>query len=80
MKHHLLLLGVLCTTAMACESRDLATASVEPASSRHLIAATQSGKSGPAKQTSPAAPNPPAPKPADKHRRARPARPEYLFL
>lgn len=80
MKNHLLLLGVLCTTAMACESRDLGAASVDPTAARHRVAATQSGKSGPTKQTSPAAPNTPAPKPADKNRGARPARPEYLFL
>lgn len=80
MKNHLLLFGVLCTTASACESRDLATATGDVAAPRHLVAATQSGKSGPTKQTSPVVPRTPAPKPADKHRSGRPARPEYLFL
>lgn len=80
MKNHLLLFGVLCSTALARESRDLAAARVDLATPRPLVAATQSGKSGSNKQTSPAAPSTPTPKPADKHRRARPARPEYLFL
>lgn len=80
MKNHLLLLGVLCTPAMACESRDLATVSVDLPVPRHLVAATQSGKSSPTQQASSTAPGTPASKPADKNRGARAARPEYLFL
>ena len=80
MKTQLLLLGALLTAALACESSDGVVASDNGGVRLHVLAATQSGKSAPTKQAPTTAPSTPAPKPAEKERTARPARPAYLFL
>jgi hypothetical protein len=80
MKTQLLFLGALFSAALACESRDFLTESEQAGIRQGLLATTQSNKSSPAKQPSPAASSAPAPKPGKKDRGARPVRPAYLFL
>lgn len=79
MKSHLLLFGVLSTIALACESRETLTASIESSPRVPQVAAAQSNKTAPSKQVAPTTPSTPAPKPAEKGR-GRPPRPEFLFL
>ncbi len=79
MKTHLFLFAVLCAAGRACESRDLVSVTTE-LRVRHIIAATQTNKTGGAKTAAPTTPSAPAPKPVDKTRERRPSRPAYLFL
>lgn len=82
MKTLLLLLGALTMSPMpACESRDSKAQGIRPHARGHLVAATHTGKSAPTQAPAlSAVPATPTPKPAEKERTRRPARPEYLFL